>query len=162
MKRFILLYIVALFVITPSINHASAQENEAFTFGFRTGYYFGPKAYALGIYGTYGLTDWLNIEPGINYVCKQKSTIDVYCDFQVPLSIARRWHIYPIVGVGANHISEHSGTVKGWAAGLNLGLGTKYNFGGHWDANLQCKWMGRVPKKFSNAVILNIGIGYTF
>lgn len=162
MRRVILLCAVALFAITPIVNHASAQEDRAFTFGFRTGYYFGAKAYVLGIYGTYGLADWLNIEPGINYIPKQNSSIDVYCDFQVPLSIASYWHIFPIVGISANHISEQSGTVVGWSAGLNLGLGTKYNFGGNWDVNLQCKWMGRIPTKFSNAVILNIGVGYTF
>ena len=161
MKR-LLLILVALVVIIPASNTASAQEQGDFRFGFRTGYYFCTNAYALGVYGNYGITDWLNIEPGINYICKQKSSVDVYCDFQVPLEIATYWHLYPIVGVSIHDISENKGEIDGWAGGLNLGIGSRYNFSGKWGFSAQAKWMGRLPQKHSNAVIVSVGIDYNF
>lgn len=161
MKR-LLLILFALAVITPMTNSASAQEKGDFRFGFRTGYYFRTKAYVVGVYGNYGLTDWLNLEPGINYVCKQKSTVDVYCDLQVPLEIATYWHIYPIVGIGANDISEKSGTIDGWAAGLNLGLGTSYEINGRWNLSAQAKWMGRIPREHTSSIIVAVSLGYNF
>lgn len=161
MKR-LLLILFAIAVITPSTNNLSAQDSGDFRFGFRTGYYFRAKAYAVGVYGNYGLTDWLNIEPGINFMCKKKSTVDVYCDLQIPLEIATYWYVYPIVGISANDISAKNGSIDGWAAGLNLGLGTSYEINGHWNLSAQAKWMGRIPRKHRSAIIIAVGIGYNF
>lgn len=161
MKRF-LLCLVALVAISSTTTSLSAQDAGSFRFGFRTGYYFVTKAYGLGIYGNYGITDWLNIEPGVNYIMKNNSSVDVYCDFQVPLEVSTSWYIYPIIGVSANHIASHSSTVTGWAAGLNLGLGTMVNIDRRWSANAQVKWMGRLPRKHQSAVILSLGIDYNF
>lgn len=161
MKR-LLLILFAIAVIVPTSNSASAQEQGNFRFGFRTGYYFRTKAYAVGVFGNYGLTDWLNIEPGVNIICKQKSTIDVYCDFQIPLEIATYWQVFPIVGVSIHDISEKSGTIDGWAGGLNLGLGTNYQLNGRWDVSAQAKWMGRMPREHTSAIIISVGIGYNF
>lgn len=77
MKR-LLLILFALVVIAPTANRASAQEQDDFSFGVRTGYYFRANAFVVGAYGNYGITNWLNVEPGINYVCKEYSTVDVY------------------------------------------------------------------------------------
>lgn len=161
MKR-LLLSLIALCFLLPITNSASAQDEGDFRFGFRTGYYFRAKAYGLGVYGTYSITDWLNVEPGVNFICKQKSSLDIYCDFQIPLEIATYWHVYPIVGISANDISAQNGTIDGWSAGLNLGLGTMYDINRRWSVNMQGKWMGRVPKKFKSAVIISVGIGYNF
>ena len=161
MKR-LLLTLFALIVILPSVSTASAQEQGDFRFGFRTGYYLNTKAYVVGVYGNYGITNWLNVEPGVNYVCKQKSTVDVYCDFQIPLEIATYWYVYPIAGVSVNDISENSGTIDGWAGGVNLGLGMTYQINGRWDTSVQAKWMGRFPKQHSNSVIIALSIGYNF
>mgnify|MGYP003297529071 CR=1 FL=1 len=161
MKR-LLLILFALVVIIPASNSASAQEEGDFRFGFRTGYYFRTNAFVIGAYGNYGITNWLNVEPGISYVCKEKSTVDVYCDFQIPLEIATYWHVYPIVGLSINDISEKSGTIDGWAGGLNIGLGTTYNLNGHWNISAQGKWMGRFPREHTSAVIIAVGIDYNF
>lgn len=161
MKR-LLLILVAIMVIIPATSHASAQDQGDFRFGFRTGYYFRTKAYAIGVYGNYGITNWLNVEPGISYICKQKSTVDVYCDFHIPLEMATYWHLYPIVGISVNDISEKSSTIDGWAGGLNLGLGTTYDINGHWNFTVQGKWMGRFPREHTSAVIISVGIGYNF
>ncbi|MBQ8493845.1 MAG: outer membrane beta-barrel protein [Alistipes sp.] len=161
MKRLLLLLFICVAFI-PSTNSATAQEEGDFRFGFRTGYYFGAKAYGVGIYGTYGIADWLNVEPGVNYIAKHKSSVDAYCDFHVPLEIATYWHIYPIVGVSANNISENSGSIVGWAGGVNVGIGLRYEFNDRWSINAQGKWMWRFPTKFSDAAIAHIGIDYNF
>ena len=161
MKRLILI-LFALTVIVPTTNKASAQTEGEFRFGFRTGYYFGTNAYALGVYGNYGITDWLNIEPGVNYIAKQHSSVDVYCDFQVPLESTTYWYIYPIVGISVNDIYDHKGGVDKWAGGVNLGLGLSYEINDRWDVSLHGKWMGRFPIKHSNAVIAHISVGYNF
>ena len=161
MKRLIL-SLVALFCILPNINTLSAQEDGDFRFGFRTGYYFKTKAYGLGVYGNYGIADWLNIEPGVNVIFKERSSVDVYCDLQVPLELGMDLYIFPIVGVSVNDITSHNGTVDGWAAGLNAGIGAKWYINSRWSLNGQLKWMGRLPKKHECAVILAVGIDYTF
>ena len=161
MKR-LLCSILAIFILMPAINSASAQDEGSFHLGIRTGYYFRAKAYVIGLYGTYGLTDWLNVEPGVNYICKQKSSVDVYCDFQVPLEVATYWYVYPIVGLSIHDISAKGGTVDGWAGGLNLGLGCSYKINDRWSVNGQCKWMGRLPRKHKSAIIAAIGMGYNF
>ena len=106
--------------------------------------------------------NWLNIEPGLNFICKERSSIDIYCDFQIPLEITTQWFIYPIAGISIHDITSHSGTVDGWAGGLNLGMGAKYEFSHRWSANGQLKWMGRIPKKHKSAVIFSIGFDYNF
>lgn len=161
MKRLIL-SLVALFCILPNINTLSAQEDGDFRFGFRTGYYFKTKAYGLGVYGNYGITDWLNIEPGVNVIFKERSSVDVYCDLQVPLELGMDLYIFPIVGISVNDITSHNGTVDGWAAGLNAGIGTKWYIDSRWSMNGQLKWMGRLPKKHECALILAVGLDYTF
>ena len=161
MRRWILC-IVLILTLGVIENRVTAQDQGDFRFGFRTGYYFGSKAYAVGIYGSYGIADWLNMEPGINYICKQKSSIDVYCDFQVPLEVATYWNVYPIVGLSIHDISAKNGTIDGWAGGLNIGLGTSYDISRRWRATGQVKWMGRLPVKHPNAIMLQIGIDYNF
>jgi hypothetical protein len=66
------------------------------------------------------------------------------------------------VGVSVNDITSHKGTVDGWAGGLNLGLGTRYELNSRWSANLQVKWMGRLPRQHQSAVIAAVGIDYNF
>ncbi|MBQ3249371.1 MAG: outer membrane beta-barrel protein [Alistipes sp.] len=161
MKR-LLVALIATFILIPTTNTLSAQEEGDFRFGFRTGYYFGAKAYGIGVYGNYGITDWLNIEPGVNYVAKEKSLFDIYCDFQIPLEIATYWHIYPIIGISANDISENSGAIDGWAGGVNAGLGLSYEINDRWSVNAQGKYMWRFPTEHSSAVIVHIGIDYNF
>ena len=94
MKK-LLLCIFALFVIIPSLNHASTQVDEDFLFGSHAGAYIGANALTGGAHGTYGLDDWLNMEVGVNYILKTNSFLDVYCDLQVLLEITSFWHIYP-------------------------------------------------------------------
>ena len=161
MKR-LLLILFALVVIAPTANRASAQEQGDFSFGVRTGYYFRANAFVVGAYGNYSIANWLNVEPGINYVCKEYSTVDVYCDFHIPLEIGTYWHVYPIVGISANDISENKGAIDGWAGGLNVGLGTTYTINGHWNFTAQGKWMGRFPREHTSAIIIAVGIGYNF
>jgi hypothetical protein len=161
MKRFILL-LFALAVMAPMTNSVSAQNQGDFRFGFRAGYYFNANAFGAGVYGNYGLTDWLNIEPGVNLICKENSTVDVYCDFQIPLEIATYWYVYPIVGVSAHDIGAEEAVIDSWAAGLNVGLGTSYDINGRWDVSAQAKWMGRLPRKLQSSIIVSIGIGYNF
>ena len=154
--------LVALLVIVSATNNVQAQEQGDFRLGFRTGFYFRANAYAIGMYGTYGIRDWLNIEPGINYICKQKSTVDVYCDFQVPLEIAAYWHVYPIFGVSVHDIYDKRRDVDGWGAGLNIGLGTTYNMNDRWSLSAQAKWMGRVPLEHISTVVIYVGVDYNF
>jgi hypothetical protein len=161
MKKF-LLSLVALFCILPNINNVSAQDEGNFRFGFRTGYYFRTKAYGLGVYGSYGIFDWLNIEPGVNFIFKESSSVDIYCDFTVPLEITPHCYIYPIAGISIHDITSHSGTIDGWAGGLNLGLGSQYYINRRWSANAQIKWMGRLPQRHKSAVIFSLGIDYNF
>lgn len=161
MKK-LLLSLIALFCLLPNINNVSAQDDGNFRFGFRTSYYFRTKAYSIGVYGTYGIADWLNIEPGINYIFKENSTVDVYCDLQVPLEISSHCYIFPIVGLSVNDITSHGGTIDGWAGGLNIGIGSQYYFNRRWSFNGQVKWMGRLPKKHKSAVILSLGVDYNF
>ena len=163
MKRLITLA-MALCLVLLSYNETSAQESGDFKFGFRAGYYFRANAFGAGVYGTYGLTNWLNIEPGVNMIFKRDCSVDVYCDFQVPLEIATYWTVYPIVGVSVNDITSTSKgkIIDGWAGGLNLGLGTRYELNSRWSANLQVKWMGRFPRQHQSAVIAAVGIDYNF
>lgn len=161
MKR-LLITLLTICVIIPASNSLSAQEQGDFRFGFRTGYYIRTKAFMVGAYGNYGLTDWLNIEPGVNVICKERSTVDIYCDLQVPLEVAPYWYFYPLVGISASDISEHNGSVDGWAAGLNVGIGTNYEFSGRWSVSAQAKWVGRIPRKHTSAVLITAGVGYNF
>ena len=161
MKR-LLLIIIAICAIMPATNRATAQEQGDFRFGVRAGYYFRAKALGLGVYGTYSIKDWLNVEPGVNVMCKPNSTVDVYCDFQVPLEVACYWHVFPIVGLSANDIGSRSQGVEGWSCGFNLGLGSTYELNHRWLISGQVKWMAQTAKRHPNAVILSAGIGYCF
>lgn len=161
MKKFILC-LVALFVLTIPTNEVSAQEKGNFRLGLRTGGYFRAKAYSVGLYGTYSICDWLNIEPGVNFICKKNSSVDIYCDLQVPLELTTYWHIYPIVGISGNHIGSVSANAYGWSCGLNLGLGTTYQLGSRWDISAQAKWMGQTAKNHKSPIIIAIGMGYNF
>lgn len=161
MKKLLLLFIAILMLI-PTHSGVSAQDRGDFKFGFRTGYYIRTKAYAIGIYGTYSITDWLNIEPGINYICKANSSVDVYCDFHIPLEVATYWNVYPIVGVSVHDITSYGGKVDCWAGGLNLGVGGSYSINRRWQITGQVKWMGRLPQKHRSAVIISAGIDYNF
>lgn len=161
MRRIILCLMALLMLQAPS-NNASAQDKGDFHFGARASFYARAKAFGVGIYGTYSITDWLNVEPGINLICKKHSSVDVYCDFQVPLEVAAYWHVFPIVGVSANEIGSKSANAYGWSCGLNLGLGTSYELNNHWNFNGQIKWMGQSAKNHKSAIIIAVGIGYNF
>ena len=159
MRRFILC-LVTLFMLYAPSNSASAQSKGDFRFGIRASLYTRAKAFGAGIYGNYSITDWLNVEPGVNIICKSHSSVDVYCDFQVPLVITNYWHVFPIVGVSVNEIGSNS--IRGWSCGLNLGLGASFAMGRHWIVNGQVKWMGQSAKNHKSPVIISAGIGYCF
>ena len=76
MKRLITL-VMALCLYALSMSSVSAQESGDFKFGFRGGYYFRTNAFGVGVYGTYGLANWLNIEPGVNMILKKHCSVDV-------------------------------------------------------------------------------------
>ncbi|MBQ3043525.1 MAG: hypothetical protein IJD53_03630 [Alistipes sp.] len=160
--RRIILCLVALFMLYVPTNEAKAQDKGDFRFGTRAAFYTRAKAFGVGVYGTYCITDWLNIEPGVHAICKKRSSVDIYCDFQVPLEIATYWHVFPIVGVSVNEIGSKSANAYGWSCGLNLGLGTSYQFSSHWNAHAQVKWMGQSAKNHKSPVIVAAGIGYNF
>ena len=157
MKR-LMAVVVALCALLLTTNEASAQESGDFKFGFRTGYYFRANGFTTGIYGTYGITSWLNVEPGVNLVFKRGCMVDVYCDFQLPLEVTNYWAVYPIVGVSVNNVTSD----KGWAGGLNIGLGTRYELNSRWGVNMQVKLMPRLPRDYQSVVIATLGLDYNF
>lgn len=177
MKK-ILLSILALFVIIPSLNQASAQVDGDFRFGIHGGMYLGANAVAGGAHGVYGLDDWLNMEVGASYILKTNSFLDVYCDFQVLLEIAPFWHIYPLVGISIHDIDTpprpfeemHPLVAKtgismldGWTPGINMGMGFYFDLSYRWRVSGQFKMLSRLPAgEHKNSFILLGGIDYNF
>ena len=54
------------------------------------------------------------------------------------------------------------GTFLGVNHGNDYLLGTNYQVSGRWDVSAQAKWMGRMPREHTSAVIISVGIGYNF
>jgi hypothetical protein len=177
MKKFLLIIFASL-VIIPSLNRASAQVAEDFRFGVHAGAYIGANALTGGIYGTYGVDDWLNMEVGVNYLMKTYSFLDVYCDFQVLLEIMPFLHIYPLVGISLHDIDTptrpldqmnpliaESGLtmLDGWTPGVNFGMGVSYDLSYRWRASGQVKMLSRLPQGVhKNSFVLLGGISYNF
>lgn len=177
MKK-LLLCIFALFVIIPSLNHASAQVDDDFRFGIHTGAYIGANALTGGVHGTYGLDDWLNMEVGVNYILKTNSFLDVYCDLQVLLEITSFWHVYPIVGISIHDIDTPKrpfeqmhpliaqtgvAMLDGWSPGINFGMGFCYDLSYRWRVSGQFKMLQRLPPgAHKNSFVMLGGIDYNF
>lgn len=161
MKRLLICLALLCGIMLPTAE-ASAQEAGEFRLGLRAGYYTRAKAMGVGLYGNYGITDWLNIEPGVNVICKHDSSVDVYCDFQVPLEVTLYWHIFPIVGISVNDIASRSAHADSWSFGVNLGMGCSYDFSMRWNVTGQVKWMGQTAKNNKSPVIIQVGMGYNF
>ena len=177
MKK-ILLSILALFVIIPSLNEASAQVDEDFRFGIHAGAYLGANAPAGGAYGVYGLDDWLNMEVGVNYLLKSYSFLDVYCDFQVLLEITDFWHIYPLVGISVHDIDTPPRPIEemhpliaqtgitmldGWTTGFNVGAGFYFGLNYRWRFSGQVKMLRRQPQGVhKDSFVVLGGIDYNF
>ncbi len=145
----------------PRHRYRSYHQGE-FRFGARAAYYIGANAFGAGVYANYALTNWLNIEPGVNVICKAHSSIDIYCDFQIPLEVARDWSIYPIVGLSANEIGSKSRDAYGWSCGLNLGAGTSFECNRRWLLSGSLKWMAQSAKNHPNPIIFSVGAAYRF
>ena len=177
MKK-LFLTIFAIFVIIPSLSEASAQVDEDFRFGIHAGAYIGANALTGGVHGIYGLDDWLNMEVGANYVLKQNSFLDIYCDFQILLEITSFWHIYPLVGFSLHDIDTpprpfeemhplvaQTGVamLDGWTPGLNFGLGFYYDLSYRWRVSGQVKMLQRLPMGVhKNSIIILGGLDYNF
>lgn len=177
MKK-LLLSIFALFLFIPSHNQASAQVDEDFRFGVHAGAYLGVNALTGGVYGTYGVDDWLNMEVGVNYILKPYSFIDVYCDFQVLLEITSFWFVYPIIGLSIHDIDTpprpfeemHPLVAKtgvamldGWSPGINFGVGAYYDISYRWRVSGQVKMLRRLPQGVhKNSFLVLAGIDYNF
>ena len=173
-----LLSIFALFLFIPSHNQASAQVDEDFRFGVHAGAYLGANALTGGVYGTYGVDDWLNMEVGVNYILKPYSFIDVYCDFQVLLEITSFWFVYPIIGLSIHDIDTpprpfeemHPLVAKtgvamldGWSPGINFGVGAYYDISYRWRVSGQVKMLRRLPQGVhKNSFLVLAGIDYNF
>lgn len=161
MKRYVAT-LLALSLCLALCHNAAAQDKGRFSLGFRMAGYTRAKAFALGIYGNYGVTSWLDIEPGVNIMCKDRSSVDIYCDLHVILELTTKSYIYPIVGVSVNQIGSKSLDSEGWSFAGALGAGFNYRLNHRWTTVLQCKWLAQTAVNHRNPVVLSLGIEYKF
>lgn len=162
MKRYIAAILAALICTVAICDTAAAQDKGRFSLGVRMAGYTRAKAFAMGIYGNYGLTRWLDIEPGIDIMCKESSSVDIYCDLHVILELTAKSYIYPIVGVSVNQIGSKSRNSEGWSFAGALGAGFNYRLNHRWATSLQCKWLAQTAVNHRNPVVLSLGIEYKF
>ncbi|MDE6140926.1 MAG: hypothetical protein K2F95_08260 [Alistipes sp.] len=161
MKRYIAI-LAALICTIASCHYAAAQDKGRLSLGMRMAGYTRAKAFALGIYGNYGLTRWLDIEPGVNIMCKELSSVDIYCDLHVILELTTKSYIYPIVGISINQIGSKSQNSEGWSFAGALGAGFNYRLNHRWTTSAQCKWLSQTAANHRNPVVLSLGIEYMF
>ena len=162
MKRFTTALIAALIIGGCGAEKVQAQRKGEFSLGARMTQYFRAKTFALGIYGNYGITRWLDIEPGINFLCKDNSSVDIYCDLHLRLEVAETCYIYPIAGIGLSDMSSESLGFDGWSFSGALGAGFNYRLNRRLTTSIQCKWIAQTAHRHRNPVSLSLGIEYAF
>lgn len=156
MKKILLAAIIACF----AIGAVSAQEQGDWAVGPRMGIYTHTGAegaiFGIGAFGRYSLTNKWRVEPAITALCEKGCSIDANVDIHYRLiRVARVWSIYPAVGVSANDIG-------GWSFGVNVGAGTDFSLGKHWDVSAGFKWMIQTAEYHKNPLVVTIGVGYKF
>lgn len=162
MKRFIIVMGILSCLGGAVCHRAAAQDKGRFSFGVRMTEYMRAKAFALGVYGNYGITRWLDIEPGVNVMCKDRSSVDIYCDLHLILELTSKCYIYPIAGISINEIGSKSRDSEGWSFAGALGGGFNYRLNHRWTTAVQCKWLAQTADNHRNPVALSLGIEYKF
>lgn len=155
MKKILLTAIIACF----AIGAAAAQERGNWAVGPRMGIYThaGTEGaiFGIGAIGRYSLTNKWRVEPGITALCEKGCSIDANVDVQYLFHLVRMWSIYPAVGVSANDIG-------GWSCGINIGAGTDFSLGKHWDVSAGFKWMIQTAEYHKNPLVITAGFTYKF
>ncbi len=155
MKKFLLSAIIACF----AIGAAGAQDRGSWAIGPRMGIYTHTGAegaiFGIGAIGRYTFADHWRVEPGITALCEKGCSVDINADAQYLFSVARVWSVYPAIGVSANDIG-------GWSCGINIGAGTDFTIGRHWDVSAGFKWMLQTAEHHKNPIVITVGAAYKF
>lgn len=84
--------------------------------------------FGLGVGVTADLVKNFEIAPSFNYYFVDNCTIfTVEADFHYDFQVANNWNVYPIVGA-ALHCAKPKGGDMSSKFGVNLGVGTEYQF----------------------------------
>lgn len=155
MKKILLSVVIAWF----AIGAAMAQDQGKWAVGPRMGIYThaGTEGaiFGIGAIGRYSISDKWRVEPGITALCEKGCSVDINADMQYLFRIARVWSIYPAVGLSANDIGD-------WSCGINIGAGTDFTLGRHWDVSAGFKWMIQTAEHHKNPLVITIGAAYKF
>ena len=134
-------------------------ERERWAVGPRIGIYThagGDGAiFGLGAYGRYNISNHWRVEPGITALLKDGCSIDINADIQYPFPVARRWNVYPQVGISGNDL-------YGWSFGFDVGAGTDFILTRRWDLSAGVRWLIQTAKHHDNPIVINIGATYKF
>ncbi|MEG1645618.1 MAG: porin family protein [Alistipes sp.] len=154
MKKFILLAVAAIFVITST----TAQEKGQWSVGPKIGIYThtgGGAIFGLGAIARYNITDAWRIEPGITALFKSGCSVDINCDIHYLFELGDKFTLYPLAGLSASDIGK-------WGFGINLGAGADYKIADHWDLSAGVKWLPVFESLRKNPIIISVGGSYKF
>ena len=155
MKKILLTAIVAWF----AIGAAAAQDRGNWAVGPRMSIYThaGTEGaiFGIGAIGRYSISNHFRVEPALTALCEKGCSIDANADLQYQFRLARVWSIYPAVGLSANDIG-------GWSCGVNVGAGTDFTLGRHWDVSAGVKWMIQTADYHKDPLVITVGAAYKF
>lgn len=155
MKNFLLSAIIVCF----AVGAVSAQDRGSWGVGPRMGIYTHAGAegaiFGIGAIGRYTFADHWRVEPGITALCEKGCSVDINADAQYLFPVAGVWSVYPAIGLSANDFG-------GWSCGINIGAGTDFTIGRHWDVSAGFKWMLQTAEYHKNPIVITIGGTYKF
>lgn len=111
--------------------------------------------FGVGAYGRYSITNHWRVQPAVTALFEKNCSVDVSADIQYLFQIARRWDIYPQVGVGANDFGD-------WSCGIDFGVGTDFAVSRRWDVTASFKWIVQTASNRNDPFLINIGASYRF
>lgn len=111
--------------------------------------------FGVGAYGRYSITNHWRVQPAVTALCEKNCSVDISADIQYLFQVARRWDVYPQVGVGANDFGD-------WSCGIDFGVGTDFAVSRHWDLTASFKWIIQTASNRNDPFLINIGASYRF
>lgn len=111
--------------------------------------------FGVGAYGRYSITNHWRVQPAVTALFESGCSVDISADIQYLFGVARRWDVYPQVGVGANDFGD-------WSCGIDFGVGTDFAVSRRWDVTASFKWIIQTASNRNDPFLINIGASYRF
>lgn len=145
----------------PSRTNREAFRTEAsrWAVGPQIGIYMNTDmdgaVFGVGAYGRYSITNHWRVQPAVTALFESNCSVDISADIQYLFQVARRWDVYPQVGVGANDFGD-------WSCGIDFGVGTDFAVSRRWDVTASFKWIIQTASNRNDPFLINVGASYRF